>query len=234
MLDACRAFGEYRGENPARWKGHLDHLLPKISSVHTAKNFSAMPYIQLPGFMRDLRSRDGIVAVCLEFQIATASRPGNAVCARWDEVDREAAVWTIAAENMKGKRAHTVPLNAAALEVLDRMDKIRSGPFIFPSRNGRPLSDAAVGALLGRTGHSDIVAHGFRSSFRDWCAEQTNFPSELAEMSLAHTVGNAVERSYRRGDLLERRRQLMTAWGAFCDADPAKTGDNIVELRAAQ
>jgi integrase len=234
VLNSCKALGEYRGENPARWRGHLDHLLPKISAVYTVKNQPALPYLELPKFMQDLRARGGIVASALEWQILTVSRPGNAVGARWDEIDRDAAAWLIAAENMKGKKAHRVPLNEGAISVLNRMGKMRNGPFIFPSRNGRPLSDAAVGALLDRMGRHDFVAHGFRSAFKTWAGDKTNFQREVIEKSLAHLIGDETERAYDRGDLFEKRRKLMDAWGAFCDDDPAKTGDNVVELRAAQ
>jgi integrase len=226
VLNACRALGEYRGENPATWKGHLDHLLPKTSSFYTVKNQPALAYAELPAFMQDLRARDGIAAAALEFQILTASRPGNALGARWADIDRDAAAWTIAAENMKGKRAHKVPLPAAALALLDRMDAIRNGPFIFYSPGSkRPLSDAATGALIGRMGRADVVPHGFRSSFRTWAGDKTNFQREVIEKALAHLVGDETERAYDRGDLFEKRRKLMDAWATFATSDPAQSAD---------
>jgi integrase len=233
VLNACRAFGEYVGENPARWRGNLDTALPKKSDVHTVQNQPALPYAELPAFMRDLRARDGIAAAALEFQILTASRPGNALAARWSEFDRNAAVWTIAGENMKGKKDHKVPLNAAALAVLERMDKIRNGEFVFYSPgSNRPLSDAATGAVIDRMGRHDIVPHGFRSTFRTWAGDKTNFPREVIEKALAHLVGDETERAYDRGDLFEKRRKLMDAWAGFATSDPAHSADVLQFARA--
>ncbi|MGY4409115.1 integrase [Bradyrhizobium sp. LB7.1] len=202
VIDAAKARGEYAGENPARWKGHLENLLPKRSKVRKVRQQPALPYAELPAFMQDLRQRDGIAASALEFQILTAVRPGNALGARWSEFDRKAAVWTIADENMKGDREHKVPLSDAALAVLDRMEKISNGgDYVFFSTNGRPLSDAAAAALIDRMNESNVLAgkpkwidprqqreivpHGFRSTFRDWAAER-GYPDAVAEAALAH------------------------------------------------
>jgi integrase len=248
VMNSAKAFGEYVGDNPARWKGNLDATLPKPSEVSVVKNWPSLPYIQLPTFLQDLRARDGIAAAALEFQIFTAARPGNVVNARWEEIDRNAviegvdhtvAVWTIPGEHMKGgdegDEEHKVPLSAAALAVLDRMEKIRSGDFIFFSTDtGMALSDAATGALIDRMNAAnvaagrpkwidpkskrikkDIVPHGFRSTFRTWAGNKTNFQREVIEKALAHQVGDETERAYDRGDLFEKRTHLMDAWSAY-------------------
>jgi integrase len=225
VISAAKARGEYIGENPARWRGHLDMLLPKRSKVSKVQNHPAIPYADLPAFMKDLRAREGIAAALLEFQILTASRPGNAVGARWVEFDRKAAVWTIAGENMKGSKEHKVPLSAAALAVLERMQKIRSGEFVFYSPDtGRSLSDAATRALLDRMGRDDIVPHGFRSTFRDWAAEK-GCPDAVAEACLAHLVPDKVVAAYQRTTFLTLRREWMDRWAAFIDSDPAHSAD---------
>jgi integrase len=226
VLDWARVCGYRGGDNPARWRGHLDAVLPKQSKVSKVRNHPALPYADLPAFMLALRDREGIAAAALEFQILTASRPGNAVGARWSEIDLGAAVWTIAGEKMKGGKDHKVPLSAAALAVLERMEKIRSCEFVFFGADGkRPLSDAATGAVLDRMGHADIVPHGFRSSFRTWVGEKTSFQREVAEKALAHLVGDETERAYDRGNLFEKRRMLMDAWAAFASSDPERSAD---------
>jgi integrase len=226
VISAAKARGEYVGDNPARWRGHLDAILPKQSKVAKVKNHPALPYADIPAFMLALRAREGIAAAALEFQILTASRPGNAVGARWSEIDLAAAVWTIAGEKMKGGKDHKVPLSAAALAVLERMEKIRSCEFVFFGADGkRPLSDAATGAVLDRMGHADIVPHGFRSTFRTWGGNKTGFAREILEKALAHLVGDETERAYDRGDMFEKRRLLMDAWAAFATSDPERSAD---------
>jgi integrase len=232
VINSAKAYGEFVGENPARWKGNLDHTLAKTSDVASVQNQAALAYAELPAFLKDLHAREGIAADALLFQILTASRPGNALGARWTEIDRNAAVWTIAGENMKGKKEHKVPLSAAALAVLERMEKIRRGEFIFYSTDtGRVLSDAATGALVDRMNAANaaagrakwidpqsgkaIVPHGFRSTFRTWAGDKTNFPREVVEKALAHLVGDETERAYDRGNLFEKRKDLMEAWAAF-------------------
>jgi integrase len=205
---------EYRlGDNPARWRGHLDKLLPAKSKVRTIEHHAALPYDQLPAFMTDLRRRESITARCLEFTILTAVRTGEAIGARWDELDLDAAIWTIPATRMKAGKEHRVPLAPRAVELLCGIE--RDGGFVFSARLGAPLSVMAMGRLVGLMGR-DITVHGFRSSFRDWAAEQTATPHEVCEQALAHAIPNGVERAYRRGDLFEKRRQLMAAWAAFC------------------
>jgi integrase len=241
VINAAKAYGEYIGENPARWKGNLDATLAKTSDVSSVRNQAALPYVQLPEFLQDLRAREGIAADALLFQILTASRPGNAMSARWSEINLNAviedidgtvAVWTVAGANMKGKKEHKVPLSAAALAVLERMKKIRTGEFVFFAGDGdKPLSDAATGALIDRmndareraglaprcdpaTGKA-VVPHGFRATFKTWAGAKTNVQKDVIEKALAHVVGNETERAYDRGDLFEKRKDLMDAWAAF-------------------
>jgi integrase len=226
VISAAKSRGEFVGENPARWKGHLDAVLPKQSKVAKVKNHPALPYADLPAFMQALRAREGIAAAALEFQILTASRPGNAMGARWTRFDLGAAVWTIAGDNMKGGKDHKVLLSAAALAVLEKMAKIKNGEFVFYSPGtDKPMSDAANGAVLDRMGRADIVPHGFRSTFRTWVGEKTNFPREVAEKALAHLVGDDTERAYDGGDMFEKRRLLMNAWAAFATSDPLRSAD---------
>jgi integrase len=251
IIDAARARKEYIGENPARWKGHLETLLPKKSKVRRKRKQPALPYAELPAFMQDLRERDAIAAAALEFQILTVVRPGNALKARWTEFDRKAAEWTIAEEDMKGEKGeeteHRVPLSAAALAVLDRMEKIRNGEYVFFSCSGRPLSDAAQAALIERMNAAnvaagkpkwldskqkrEIVPHGFRSTFRDWAAER-GYADPVAEAPLAHKGPDAVIAAYKRTTFFELRKKLMDDWAAFATSDPAKGIDNVVALRA--
>jgi integrase len=219
VLDWATASDYRTGENPARWKGHLKKLLPERSKVRRVKHYSALPYVDLPDFMVELRAQEGIVARALDFTILTAARVSEAVGARWPEITGH--LWTIPAERMKGGKAHRVPLSRRAMELLEVLP--RSGDLIFPGpKFGRALNINAPRKLLISMGYG-ITVHGFRSSFRDWAAERTNFPSEVAEMALAHAVGGKVEAAYRRTDMFERRRRLMAAWATFCTA-PEQTG----------
>lgn len=251
VISAAKARGEFKGENPAIWKGHLETLLPKKSKVTRIRKQPALPYAELPAFMRDLRARDGIAAAALEFQILTAVRPGNAVKARWTEINRKAAEWTIAEEDMKGEKGeeteHKVPLSAAALAVLDRMEKIRNGEFVFFSGSGRPLSDAAQAALIERMNDAnaaagkpkwmdprqkrEIVPHGFRSTFRDWAAER-GYADPVAEAALAHKVPDAVVAAYKRTTFFELRKKMMDDWAGYCEGGVA--GDNVLQLHRAE
>jgi integrase len=228
ILDWAKARGFRNGENPARWRGHLDHLLPARSKVRARKHYAALPYTNIAVFMADLRSRGGVGASALEFLILCAARSSEIAGARWAEIDRAARVWTVPAERMKGGREHRVPLSGAAMAVLDRM-QATSGDFIFSNEPGRGLGKGALGKQLkGR----DCTVHGFRSTFRDWAAERTNFPREVAEAALAHAIDNKVEAAYRRGDLFEKRRRLMDAWAEFC-ANPLASAGGVVALRTA-
>jgi len=208
---------EYRkGDNPARWTGHLDAILPKPSKIKKVKHFPALDWREIGAFMDDLRVRDGMGARCLEWIILTACRSGEARPATWDEIDIECCVWTIPADRMKAGKEHKVPLVADAIKLLNSLPKFQGSNYIFAAPRGGPLSDMSVSAVCRRM-QVDAVPHGFRSTFRDWCAENTNFPREVAEMALAHAIGNQVEAAYRRGDLFEKRRKLMNAWAGYCN-----------------
>lgn len=218
VFRAARVKGLRSGENPAAWRDHLEALLPptkKLSRGHHA----AMPFVELPRFMAELRTRPALAARALEFLILTASRTGEVRLATWGEVDLDASVWTRPAEHTKTGKDHRVPLSRPAIELLMGLDSGRpADAFIFPGAlHGLPLSTGALERVLDRMELSNFTVHGFRSTFRDWVGEATNFPSELAEMSLAHVVGGDVERAYRRGDMFDRRRKLMDAWANYCE-----------------
>lgn len=228
VLDAAKAKGYRSGENPARWKGHLDQLLPKPSRL-TRGHHAALPFAEVPGFITELHLRPATSALALEFTILTASRSGEVRGAVWREIDLANAVWTVPATRMKAGREHRVPLSSPALAILADMAKLADNDpdaFVFPGPKGprTSLSDAAFSALLKRMGRSEgITPHGFRSSFRDWVGETTTFPRDIAEMCLAHVVGDMTERAYRRSDALARRRELMKAWSEFCAAGEKKS-----------
>jgi integrase len=220
VLDWATARGYRRGENPARWRGHLDNLLPKRSKVAAVEHHAALRYAEVGAFMSALRDQPGVGAKALELVILTAARTGEAIGAQWSEIDLDAAVWTVPGERMKAGREHRVPLSKPAVAILRKMQGA-SKEFVFPGgKRGRALSNMALTAVLKRMGRDDLTVHGFRSSFRDWAAEQTNFPREIAEAALAHTLKDKVEAAYRRGDAIEKRKKLMTAWAEFC-ARPA-------------
>jgi integrase len=230
ILDWATARGFRTGENPARWKGHLDKLYPARSKVKAKKreqqgrgeHHAALPYLALPDFMTALRERLGTSARALEFTILTAARTGETLGALWPEFDLAARVWIVPAARMKGGREHRVPLSDAAVAMLKRMDNAEKSAHVFSSDRGAALSNMAMDMLLRRMGRKDATVHGFRSTFRDWAAECTSFPREVAEAALAHIVGDKVEAAYRRGDLFEKRRELMEAWAKFCASGAAK------------
>jgi integrase len=222
VLSWAKARGMRSGANPAQWRGHLDQLLPARSKVRRVRHHPALPYVELSAFMAKLREQNGVSAKALAFCILTASRTLEVIGARWVEI--EGRMWTVPAERMKAAKQHRVPLSLEAMSLLDEMAAMRTNEFVFPGwKNGKPLSDKALLVLL-RYLHPGITVHGFRSSFRDWAAETTNFPNHVVEMALAHAVGDKVEAAYRRGDLFEKRRKLMEAWSAYCvrDATTAK------------
>jgi integrase len=226
VLDAARAKGLRSGENPARWRGHLDNLLPARQKV-TRGHFAAMPYKEVPAFTARLRESDGIAAVALEFAILTAARSGEVLGAQWSEIDLAAKVWTVPAGRMKAGREHRVPLSARAMVIVEQMKKVGTSDYVFPGyRSGRPISEPALRRVLRRM-QVPVTVHGFRSAFRDWCGEATSFPREIAEAALAHVVGDETERAYRRLDALEKRRKLMDGWAKFCEP---KAGTNIVPM----
>ena len=234
ILDWATARGYRKGENPARWRGHLENLLPKKSKIRRVEHHAALPYGELAAFMAELRQQPGGGAAALEFAILTAARTGEVLGARWDEINPAERLWTVPAERMKAARQHRVPLSDSSLAILGRMRQVRQSDYIFPGLKAkRPLSDMAMTMTLRRMGRSGLTTHGFRSTFRDWAAERTNFPREVAEMSLAHIVANKVEAAYRRGDLFEKRRQLMGAWARYCAAPPT-LGAEVVTLGAGR
>jgi len=225
ILDWAKVRGYRTGENPARWRGHLAELLPARSKVRRVEHHAALPYAKLPGFLAGLREQEGIAAPALEFAILTAARTGEVIGARWSEMDLLNKTWTVPSERMKAGKEHRVPLSGRALAVLEEMQPYRQAEdaFVFPGgKNRRPLSNMAFLMLLRRMGRGDVTAHGFRSSFRDWAAERTNFPAEVAEMALAHTVSDKTVAAYNRSDLFDRRRRLMAAWATFCTAPEQK------------
>jgi integrase len=237
ILDFAKVRGYRDGENPARWRGHLDKLLPARGKVRKVEHHAALAYSELPGFLVALRGQEGVAARALEFLIFTASRTNEVIGARWNEINFVDKTWTVPATRMKAHREHRVPLPSRPLAILDEMQAARRDDDAFAFPGGKPgaaLSNMAFLMLLRRMGRGDVTAHGFRSSFRDWAAERTNFPSEVAEMALAHVVGGKVEAAYRRGDLFEKRRRLMQQWATFCASAPANAEPNrIVPLRAS-
>jgi integrase len=230
VLDWATAKKLRHGDNPARWQGNLEHLLS--ARARTVAHHAALPYAEIGAFMAELRQRDGVAARALELTILTAARSGEVVGARWDEMDMRARLWTVPGERMKAGREHRIPLSGAAVALLERMAQVREGEFVFPGTQRAVLSDMSMLAVLKRMGREELTVHGFRSSFRDWAAERTNFPNEMLEMALAHTVSDKVEAAYRRGDMFDKRRRLMDAWAAYC-AKPATTGE-VVPLRGAR
>jgi integrase len=228
VLNWAKARGYRSGENPAQWRGHLDQLLPAPARVQPVEHHRALPYGDIPTFMGQVRARDGISARALELLILTAIRIGEALGARWDEIDLRAKLWTIPKERMKSGKEHRVPMAPRALAIVQEMAELRFNEFVFPgAKQGRPLSDSGIRGLVRELHEAVITRHGFRSSFRDWAAETTGFPNHVVEMALAHAVSDAVEAAYRRGDLLEKRRELMEAWAAYCE----RTSAEIVPLK---
>ena len=218
VLDAARVAGHREGENPARWKGHLELMMPKQRK--STGHHAAMPYVQVPDFYRKLRRRPAMAARALEFVILTAARTGEVIGMTWGEVDFENRLWTIPALRMKAEAEHSVPLTDRAMALLNALKPKDPEPhrLVFPAQRGGKLSNMAMSMLLRRMEIDGITVHGFRSSFRDWAGEETNFERETVEMALAHTVGNKAERAYRRGRALTKRRALMEAWGSYCAA----------------
>ena len=215
VLDWATARHYRQGDNPARWKGHLDNLLASPTRIQKVVHHKAVALENMSAFMKDLRQRDGMSARALEFVIYCAARSGEVRGATWDEIDIEKQLWVIPAERMKAGSEHRVPLSRQAMGILQNMLKLEDCPYIFPSIKSGKLSDMSLLAVMRRMG-VDAVPHGFRSTFRDWAGETTNYPRDLAEQALAHTLTNKVEAAYRRGDALEKRRQMMQDWADFC------------------
>jgi len=230
VLDAAKAKGHRSGENPARWRGHLDHLLPKPLKL-TRGHHAAMPYDQVAAFVADLRQREATAALALEFCILTAARSGEVLGLRRSEIDFDKKIWTVPAVRMKAGREHRVPLSSRACAILKESAKAQSGDFIFAGlARSKPLSNMAMDMMLRRMKREDVTVHGFRSSFRDWAGNVSTFPREVIETALAHVVGDKAEQAYRRSDALDKRRKLMEAWASYCE--PRRAG-NVVALKAA-
>jgi integrase len=232
VLDWATARGYRQGDNPARWRGHLENLLPGKSKVRRVKHHAALPYAEIRDFIAQLKRQEGVATRALEFTILTAARTGEVIGATWSEMNIPERLWTVPAERMKSGKEHRVPLSDAALAILEHMQAIRQGDFVFPGGKARrPISNMAMMMTLRRMGRGNLTVHGFRSTFRDWAAERTDFPSEVAEMALAHAVSGKVEAAYRRGDLFQKRRQLLDTWSRFCTVSAPAA---VVSIAAAQ
>jgi integrase len=233
VLDWATASTYRTGDNPARWKGHLEKLLPPMGKKQRAKlgkfkHHAALPYLQIGAFVADLRTREGVAAKALEFAILTACRTGEAIGARQEEFDLDAAIWTVPAERMKAGREHRIPLSPRAVALVREQP---AGEYVFHgAKKGDPLSNGAMLQLLERMGRGDLTVHGFRSTFRTWAAERTGYPREVCELALAHTTGDATELAYKRTDLMEKRAQLMMEWSRFCDMPTPAA--QVIALRA--
>ncbi len=228
VLDYAAARGWRTGENPARWKGHVENLLPKRSKVAKVEHHAALPWEEIGAFMARLTDQPGTGALALRFTVLTAARTGEVIGARWSEIDMASATWTVPGERMKAGREHRVPLTPAALDVLREMLPARtaSGGYIFPGRKDNTgLSDMSLAAVLKRMDLSNLTVHGFRSSFRQWVGDRTTVAREVAEAALAHTIKDKTEAAYARNDLFDRRRKLMEQWAAFCATVEVKTGE---------
>ena len=218
------------GDNPARWRGHLDKLLPKRSTVQQVEHHPALPVGEIGAFMERLKASSGVASRALEFLILTATRTGETIGARWAEIDLQQRVWTIPASRMKAKKEHRVPLSPMAIQILEAMRDKSQSEYVFSADGGhRPLSNMAMLAVLRRM-EIGVTSHGFRSTFRDWAAERTNYPRDVAEMALAHALTDKVEAAYRRGDLFMKRQRLMTDWAKFCATVTPATG--VANVRA--
>jgi integrase len=235
VLDWAKVRGYRVGENPARWKGHLDHLLPARGKVRKVEHHAALPYAKLPGFVEALRKQEGIAARALELTILTAARTGETIGARWNEIDPLDKSWTVPAERMKAHREHRVPLSPRALAILEEMHAHRhgDGSFVFPGgKAGKPLSNMAFLMLLRRMDRGDLTAHGFRATFKTWATDRTGVHNEIVEAALAHVVGSKVEQAYQRSDRFEKRRRLMQQWATFCTTAPAQERpSNVAPMR---
>ncbi|RRQ22959.1 site-specific integrase [Thiohalobacter thiocyanaticus] len=228
VLSWATVSGFRSGDNPARWRGNLDAILPKPGKLKKVAHHKAVPVSSGPAFMAALREREGVGSRALEFLILTAGRSGEVRGATWEEIDMEARTWTVPAERMKAQREHVVPLCPDAVKLLKALPVHEDCPYVFPSPRGKQLSDATLSKVMKLMG-VEGTPHGFRSTFRDWCAEHTNYPREVAEKALAHTIPSAVEAAYRRGNLMTKRTRLMQEWARFLNKPTAK--GEVVSLR---
>lgn len=220
ILDWATFRGYRQGDNPARWKGHLQHELPARNKVQKVEHHAALPYVELAAFMADLRSKEGVSARALQFAILTAARSGEVRGAKWSEIDLHARIWTIPGERMKAGKEHRVPLANEVLDLLRALPREAENSRVFLAPKGGQLSDMALTAVLRRMGRSDLTQHGFRSTFRDWAGETTSYPREVCEHALAHRLADGVEAAYQRGDLLTKRASLMSDWAKYCNILP--------------
>lgn len=232
VLDWATVRGYRVGENPARWRGHLDKLLAAPTKVAKVQHHEALPVDAVPGFMADLRAKGGTGARALEFVVLTACRSGEVRGARWEEIDLDRGEWTVPAERMKAGKEHRVPLSARALKLLKALPRFEGTTLLFPSGKGTPLSDMTLTKVMRDMGQT-AVPHGFRSTFKDWASERTSYPNEVSEMALAHAIGDKVEAAYRRGELFEKRKRMMADWAAFCDRPPSSVG-NVTSIKSAR
>jgi integrase len=232
VLDWAKVNGYRDGENPARWRGHLDKLLPARSKVQKVEHHAALPYAEVGTFVADLRKRDGTSSRALEFAILTAARSGEVRGATWNEFDLAGKVWTIPGERMKAGKEHRIPLSDAAVALIEAIPRVEGSDHVFPAPRGGALSDMALTAVLKRMERNDLTVHGFRSTFRDWAGETTGYPREVIEHALAHQLKDKAEAAYQRGDLLAKRAGLMADWAKFCTA-VAKSGENVISIRGA-
>jgi len=251
ILDWARVNGHRTGENPARWQGHLKHLLAPRNKVHKVENHPALHWERVPEFMIELRAQEGLAAKALEFTILTAARSGESRGIPWEgEINTANKMWTVSSHRMKREREHRVPLSEPALEIIEYMRSLRQNDYIFPGdKADEPLSDMALTEVIRRMnearqkaglplwvdpkqGNREVVPHGFRSSFRDWVDEATSFPDWLAEAAIAHAKGDKVEAAYKRGDALAKRRKLMEEWADYCSGLVAaqEATDNVVQM----
>ena len=237
VLNRAKVLGLRDGDNPARWDGHIEHLLPKKSRVAPVEHHAALPYEEIGAFMAELRQQGGIAARALEFAILTCARTGEVIGAKRDEIDLAKRIWVVPAERMKSGKEHRVPLCGRALDIVEAMDAIRlnrPSEYVFQGmKEGQPLSNMSLLATLRRMGHPELTAHGFRATARSWMAAKTNFPREVCEMALAHNVSEAVERSYQRDAMFAKRRQLAEAWCRYCDTSAATGNGQVVAIGAA-
>ncbi len=214
VMDWAKGRGLRRGDNPAAWRGNLEAMLPKATKLQNIKHHPAVSLIEIGAFMTELSKRDGIASRALQFLILTAARSGEVRGMTWGEVDESSDTWIIPAERMKAKKEHRIPMSEVARNLLGSLPRFEGNDLVFPAPRGGKLSDMALTAVMRRMSRTE-VPHGFRSTFRDWAAERTEYPRDLAEMALAHSISNAVEAAYRRGDMLEKRREMMKQWAQF-------------------